>query len=189
MVWGEMVSANYFDVVGARLAAGRGFLPEEGGEGARPVAVLGYGLWQRRFGGQPGVVGSVIRLNGREFTVVGIAPEGFVGTRLFSFAPEVFVPLGLHAAVRPETAGWLDDRGVGWLNVIGRLRPGVSLDRAQAATAALAATLARDHPESNRGLGVRLYANRSPINPWILDPAVLRRMAAAAAARPCRWCC
>jgi predicted permease len=177
MVWGEMVTDNYFQVVGARLATGRGFLPEEGVEGARPAAVLGHGLWLRRFGGDPAVVGGTLRLNGREFTIVGVAPEGFVGTRLFSFAPEIFVPLGQHERLRPETAGWLDDPATSWLGVVGRLKPGVTLERAQAAASALATAQAREDSQ-RQGLGVRLYANRTLINPWILDPAVLQRMAA-----------
>ncbi len=177
MVWGELVSANYFSVVGARPTAGRGFLPEEDREGGRPVAVLGHGLWKRRFGGDPAVVGRTIQLNGREFTVVGVAPVGYVGTRLFAFAPEVLVPLGQHRSVRPESAGWLEDRGVQWLHVLGRLEPGVTLDRAQAAVSSVAAVLARDHPASDRAQGARLYANRSPINPWVLEPTTLRRMA------------
>jgi predicted permease len=177
MVWGEMVTDNYFQVVGARLATGRGFLPEEGVEGARPAAVLGHGLWLRRFGGDPAVVGGTLRLNGREFTIVGVAPEGFVGTRLFSFAPEIFVPLGQHERLRPETAGWLDDPATSWLSVVGRLKPGVTLERAQAAASALATAQAREDSQ-RQGLGVRLYANRTLINPWILDPAVLQRMAA-----------
>jgi predicted permease len=177
MVWGEMVTDNYFQVVGARLATGRGFLPEEGVEGARPAAVLGHGLWLRRFGGDPAVVGGTLRLNGREFTIVGVAPEGFVGTRLFSFAPEIFVPLGQHERLRPETAGWLDDPATSWLSVVGRLKPGVTLERAQAAASALATAQAREDSQ-RQGLGVRFYANRTLINPWILDPAVLQRMAA-----------
>jgi predicted permease len=100
-----------------------------------------------------------------------------VGTRLFSFAPEIFVPLGQHERLRPETAGWLDDPATSWLSVVGRLKPGVTLERAQAAASALATAQAREDSQ-RQGLGVRLYANRTLINPWILDPAVLQRMAA-----------
>jgi len=80
-VWAGIVTANYFDVLGVRPLLGRGFLPEEEtGEGAHPVAVLGYGLWQRRFAGEAGVIGRTITINKAGYTVVGVAPRGLAGS-------------------------------------------------------------------------------------------------------------
>src|SRR4051794_36431479 len=78
--WGQLVTANYFDVLRVRLPLGRGFLPaEDTGEGKHPVAVLSYRYWQKRFSGDPGVIGRVVRLNGQPFTIVGVTPQGFLG--------------------------------------------------------------------------------------------------------------
>jgi predicted permease len=107
-----------------------------------------------------------------------VTPRGFTGTRLFAFVPDLFVPLAAHAAIRPSTAGSLERRDDGWLLAVARLAPGVGLAEAQEAAGALARSLAVEHPDSNRGLGVRVLENRAPINPWVLEPATTRRMAA-----------
>jgi len=91
-VFGEIVTGNYFSVLGAKPAIGRGFLPDEDQKpGAKLVCVLGYGEWQKRFGGEPSIVGRTISLNGRQFTVVGVMPKGFKGTNAIG-APAVWVP-------------------------------------------------------------------------------------------------
>src|SRR5256885_298656 len=100
-VWGYLVSGNYFDVLGVRPMIGRGFLPEEDqAPGARPVAVMSYGCWQRRFAGDPGVVGRGVMLSGHTYTVVGVAPKGFVGTEV-AYAPELFVPMMMAHEIEP----------------------------------------------------------------------------------------
>src|SRR5438132_3100071 len=82
-VWGTVVSWNYFDVLGVPPALGRGFLPEEDQTpGSHPVVVLSYGCWQKRFGSDPSIVGRTISLNNVVFTVVGVAPKGFIGTEV-----------------------------------------------------------------------------------------------------------
>jgi putative ABC transport system permease protein len=152
---GLAVSANYFEVL--RLAPAYGRLISRGDEAA-PVAVLGYGLWQRRFGGAPAVVGSSIALNGKRLTVVGIAPRSFVGTDL-AVRREVWVPLG---AYRDIAAGVLvpfsgkHDRGQEWLHVIGRLASGESAAGAQARFDVAAKSLGAAYRKTNSGRGVRV---------------------------------
>ena len=86
LIWGELVTGNYFTGLGVAPAAGRVLRPDDDrAEGAHPVAVLSHAFWQRRFGSNPGVVGTVVKLSGHDFTVVGVARKGFSGTRLVAF--------------------------------------------------------------------------------------------------------
>jgi predicted permease len=154
---GAMVSGNYFSTLGVRPAVGRTFLPEEDlVPGARPVVVVSHALWRRRFGGDPGLVGRAIQLNHRAFTVVGVAQPGFNGTSIL--APAGFwVPLMMHDEVLPQLQRAVFElRKAPLLGVLGRLRPGVSPARAEAAMQALAAALARDYPDDNRHLSLAL---------------------------------
>jgi putative ABC transport system permease protein len=122
---GKVVSGNYFSTLGVKMSQGRAFLPEEDRTpNANSVAVIGYGLWQRRFGGDPALVGKTITLNGHGFTVVGVAPPQFQGAEL-GMAPDVLVPMMMQSRAMPGN-NWLDGRGIGWLRVLGRLKPGVS---------------------------------------------------------------
>jgi predicted permease len=154
-VWGYLVSGNYFDVLGVRPALGRGFLPEEDKTpGSHPVAVLGYGCWQKRFGSDPSVVGRTVLLNGRQFTVVGVAPKGFIGTEV-AYAPELFVPMMMAYEVEPGSE-WLDARTSDNIFAVGRLKDGVTTGQAEAALQAITLELAKEHPADNEGRGVRL---------------------------------
>ena len=160
---GTIVSGNYFDVLGVKPALGRAFLPEEDSTPlTHPVAVIGYGLWQRTFGGDPGIVNRDITLNGQLFRVVGVAPEKF-GTLTRAAENDVWIPLAMQQVVRPPSAGLrralgsadlLDARGPTWLNVIGRLKPGVApgpaLEQARADAAVVAKRLEVAYPGSNR---------------------------------------
>lgn len=148
------VSSNYFETLGLRPALGR--LLSRGDENA-PVAVLGYGLWQRRFGGKP-VIGSTVVLNGKPVTVVGVAPQGFWGTDLET-RHELWLPLGVYSQIaagvlRPFSGQ--HDRKQEWLHVVGRLAPGVSPARAEQAFALAAGRLAAAYPADNEGLGARV---------------------------------
>ena len=97
--FGQIVSGNYFDVLGARFAAGRGFIPEEDRQlGAHPVTVLSYGLWQRRYGGDRELIGKPIIVNGRDLTVIGVAAEGFRGTFPVG-GPDLWIPLAMYREV------------------------------------------------------------------------------------------
>ncbi len=158
-VWGELVSGNYFAVLGVKPLRGRFFSPEERGDkpGAYPVVVISERLWRSRFRSDPGVVGRTVRVNGCRLTVVGIAPRTFFGiTRGLGF--EMWAPAMMAPQLGLRSASDLDSRRFRSYQGIGRLRPGVSVGRAQAEAAALAAQLARENPKTNEGVGAGLYA-------------------------------
>lgn len=142
-VWGMLVSGNYFDVVGVRPLLGRGFLPDEESNAA-PVAVIGYGLWQRKFSGDSSVVGRPMKLNGQYVTIVGVAPPRFGGTAVgLNF--DLWTPVTLAPILTGRN--WLGDRGSQWLDVIGRLRPGVTIEQARADLNDVAARAAETSPD------------------------------------------
>jgi predicted permease len=131
-VTSELVSGNYFDVLGVRPAAGRLITPEDDRvPGAGTVAVLSYDYWQTRFGGKPDIVGQTVRVNNYPLTIVGVAQAGFHGVDL-GYNPQVMVPVTMK---RQMTPGWdaLEDRRTRWLQVFGRLKPQVAPEQAKAA--------------------------------------------------------
>ncbi len=131
LVRGELVTGNYFEVLGVQPAVGRPFGPDDDRTpGAHPVAILGHGYWQRRFGGDPLILNRTIGVNGHPMTVVGVAPAGFHGLGLDG-AAEVFVPMTMKALMTP-TWDDLDNRRSRWLNVFARLAPGVTPEAAEA---------------------------------------------------------
>lgn len=155
-VFGELVSGNYFDVLGVVPATGRGFLPEDDrpSEG-RPVAVISYRTWKRHFASAAEVVGKDIRINGHLFTVVGVAPKAFTGLTLDRQA-DLWVPLSMASRARPDVAGWLSEPQNLWLSVVGRLQEGTTLEQAESHLAVLVKQLERDSPASSRGRRVTL---------------------------------
>jgi len=151
--WAELVSANYFDVLEVKPALGRTFLAEEGRdqEGAAPVAVIGYRMWQTRYGGDPKVLGKTIRLNRHSLTIVGVAPRGFHGT-LAGVLFDVWVPVTMAPAMGTGD-GTLHYRATrDETSTIVRLKPGVSIEQARAEVAALGRRLAEFYPGTNRGV-------------------------------------
>jgi predicted permease len=133
LVLGEVVSANYFDALGVHPAAGRMFLPEEDrAPGAHPVAVLSHDLWRSRLGGALDAVGRTVALNGHRFTVIGVAPPG-VGQAVIPGATGVWIPAMMLEQVAPGARGSLQERRSEQWGAIGRLKPGVTLQQAQAA--------------------------------------------------------
>jgi putative ABC transport system permease protein len=136
-VIGQIVSGNYFSVLGVRTALGRSFLPEEDRTpGTHPVVVISDGLWRRRFGADPAVIGRTISLNACNYTVVGVAPAEFAGT-LRGTVNDVYVPTMMQVQAQPGRNSKLNDRGSGWLRLIGRVNPGVGREQAQAALSIL----------------------------------------------------
>ena len=154
-IWGYLVSGNYFDVLGVQPFLGRYFTPEEDRTpGAYPLAVISYGCWQKRFASDRGIVGRALSLNGRTFTVIGVAPQGFNGTEV-AYGPEIFVPMAMAHEVEPGS-NWLESRDSDNLFVVGRLKPGVTTAQAEKALAAITFQLAKEYPHENEGRGVRL---------------------------------
>ncbi len=151
-VWALMVSGNYFDVLGVGPEIGRVFQGAERGDAfdAAPVAVLSDSLWRRRFAADPRIVGRPIVLNRQRYTVIGVAPPGFAGT-ITGLHFDLYVPLTMQ---RTLTGGsqWLESRSSRPLYLFARLKHGVTLEQARAAAAAVGAALAREYPDTNRGL-------------------------------------
>ena len=138
-VWGQLATANYLQVAGVQPLLGRFFLPEEDEvEGRNPVLMLGYGLWQRRFAGDPGIVGRNVLLNGRQYTVVGVAPAGFTGT-VKAIASEFWAPVSMYGHLMPDLASehLKDKRTAQWIMIDARLKNGVSREQAVAALGVL----------------------------------------------------
>jgi predicted permease len=146
VIWGELVTGNYFDVLHVRPAVGRAFLPEEDqSPGARPVVVLSHSLWQRRFNADPAMVGTTVTLNGLAYTVVGIAPKEFVGTK-FALSMDFWVPMMMQAEIMRGDTNRLNVRGDHWFSAMGRLKPGVTTEQAEAEMTALAGRLEQAYP-------------------------------------------
>ena len=122
---GEFVTGNYFDVFGIPAFMGRTITPSDDQPSAPPVAMLSYRAWQQQYGSDPSVVGSTFIFDGHPITVVGISPPGFFGETLRSDPPEIWVPLQQEPLFRGQSS--LLNRFPAWLRVIGRLRPGASV--------------------------------------------------------------
>ena len=152
----EMVSPSYFPMLGARAMHGRTFLPEEdGAPDAAPVAVISDRLWRDRFGASPAVLGRTITLNDRPLTVVGIMSPGFTG---LSFDTEVWFPSAMASLMNGASA--VNERGVRWLMVVGRLADGRTIADVQRDLDGVAARLSEAYPATNTGRGVRVMSMR-----------------------------
>ena len=156
-VWGELVSGNYFAVLGVLPVAGRVFSPAEYGDaqGGYPVAVIGAGLWKRKFNSDPNVVGSLIRVNRQPLTVIGVAPEQFRGS-MPGLAFEIWIPAMMAPQLKAMPDWMLRDRQTRNFLAIARLRPGVSLERARDEVASLARQMALANPDTSRGMSATL---------------------------------
>lgn len=161
-VQGLTVSPAYFPLLGVKAALGRTFVPEEEQPGHEKVVVLSHGLWQRRFGSDPNVVGQQITIEGDSYTVVGVLPADFHTFRVLNRELEIYVPLALDRTqlVRSNKAAEekTDTRGdaAQIMFVYARLKPGVSLEQAQAAMNTIYTGLEQRYANTNGGLGVRL---------------------------------
>jgi predicted permease len=151
-MFAELVTSNYFSTLELTPVKGRFFLPEEDAEpGTHAVAVMNYGTWQSRFGGSENIVGEMVRLNGIVFTVVGVAPRGFIGVNAI-FGPDLWIPSAMAERFLPnEMQNALSDRGKAIFQGVGRLRQGVTEAQAQANMATIAAALAREFPATDEG--------------------------------------
>src|SRR5499426_3763870 len=148
-VIGQIVTGNYFTVLGVRPALGRFFLPEEDRTpNTHPVIVISHGLWRRSFGADPAVIGKTLSLNAYRYTVVGVAPSEFTGTTRGT-VNDVYVPIMMQARVGARRDGMLDNPNAGWLTLLGRLKPNVSRQQAQSALSTPVDDAAKTFPGKN----------------------------------------
>jgi macrolide transport system ATP-binding/permease protein len=149
-LWGYEVTGNYFETLGVGAAVGRVITTDDDvTPGAHPVTVLSYKYWQSRFGGDPEILDKNIIVNGRSFTVIGVAPRGFYGTEIIS-APEFWFPMAMQAQIEIGYE-WLNERDTENISLQGRLKPGVSRAQAQAAINSIALQLEGEYPDINQG--------------------------------------
>jgi predicted permease len=178
LAWGELVSANYFEVMGVRPVLGRVFTRAEAGDalGAYPVAVISAGFWKSYFRSDPAIVGKTIRVNRRPLTIVGVAPVEFRGTSPV-MQHDLWVPvtMGVVLGSLPETAfRERDSRGM--LEAICRRRPGITNKQAGAEVMTLSAALAAANPKTNRGIGATVlptWQAHNGINEYLRAPLII----------------
>ena len=187
-----LVTGNFFGVLGLKAQHGRLLAPtDEAAPGASPVAVLADAYWRRAFAADPAAVGRSIRLNGHPFTIVGVAPPDFLGVSLDSL-PNVWLPISMVEQAEPEWGKELPDRGFSWLDMVGRLKPGVSIREAQSELDVLTAAREKGQPEDRRDPWARVLSLRDSIVypdeaprtnriSWILGGIVLLVLAIACA--------
>ena len=154
-IWGYEVSGNYFDVLNVKAIQGRTFLPEEDKTKlSHPVIVVSYDCWQRRFGGDAGLVGKDVLINNHQFKVIGIAPEGFKGTE-FVYSPDMWLTVSMMEWPEPG-ADYIDNRNVKNFFAIGRLKSGLNARQAEASLNLLSQQLAKEYPDSNEGQTIKV---------------------------------
>ncbi len=145
--FGQIVTGNYFQMLGTRPVLGRGFLPDEDvTPGAKAVVVISHALWRRAYAGDPDVVGRTLRLNGTTFSIVGVAPAGFSGM-LRGVATDVWVPIMMNQAVGGSAGSFTNRGDRGWL-ITARLKPGATTELARSRFSVIARQLREDYPES-----------------------------------------
>src|SRR5262249_36527972 len=155
--FGRVVSGNYFAVMGAEMALGRGFAPEENQTpGTHPVLALSHDCWERRFHSDPNIIGKTVRVAGAPFTIIGVTAQGFIGTD--PDTPQFYVPLMMRDQVVDgwHSREWLTERKAAVFGLIGRLKPGVTLAQAQAELNVIAEQVARANPDAQRTVAISL---------------------------------
>jgi len=174
---GEVVSANYFAVLGVKPFLGRLFLPEEDRDapGAFPIVVISHRLWATQFGADPGIVGRAVRINGHLLTVVGVTAPDFRGS-FGGAAFDVWVPLSMILEMGALNTWAAADWNARFLDVIVRLKPGVTIEQAREEARVIAARIAADHPETHKGIGawmVPLWRATYGLQATLRDPLYL----------------
>ena len=148
-IYGALVSANYFSVLGVRPALGRLLLSSPATESTgQNEVVLNYDLWRSRFGADPSIIGRTVQINLHPYTIVGVAPKGFQGCKT-GLRADVWIPLAMERQV--WGSNWLEDRGISWLNVLGKLRPGVDRRQAEIELNLLMERIADQYADSHQG--------------------------------------
>ncbi|HEV7474997.1 MAG TPA: ABC transporter permease [Pyrinomonadaceae bacterium] len=171
-IYGTLASGDYFSVLGVNAARGRTFtMSEDSAEGASPVVVISHSLWQRRFGGAANVIGQQISLNNNQFTIIGVAPQSFSGL-VRGLSTDLWLPLSMHAqAVPDDPADILSRRTLIWLEVAGRLKPGVDVAQASASIELLGQQIARANaqPGAQPSSEKLIFANGSKGATWLVE--------------------
>lgn len=194
-VRGEVVTPNYFDVLGARASLGRTFRStDDGAQGANPVAILSDNLWRNRFDADPAIVGKTVVINGNPFAVVGVMPAGFGGVEMADDAPQgLWVPMSMLGVAEPGTEKYLTRRTSGWFRAFARLAPGATLAKANGELAVLAGRIGKREPALGR-FGISSFpltggldpSNREEVGPVVslltIVPALVLLVACANAA-------
>jgi predicted permease len=175
LVNAQFVTPNYFDVLGIKAAIGHTFdVTKTSDQSPQPAVILSYGTWRRKFASDSAILGKTIQVNGTLLTVIGVAPDGFEGlTR--GIAAGMWIPMTMDTLLHHGNP--LDARGAYWLFSVGRLKPGVSIQQAQAEFQIIAARLAKAYPETNAGRTVKLLPSSQvkifPAVDKVLDTASL----------------
>lgn len=155
-IWGHLVTPSYFSTLGVHPVLGRFFEQEQEQPGRAPVIVVSYRFWQQHLGSDPSAVGRTLRINGQSCTVIGVGPKDFLGACPGYFAADVWMPVSVPARLAPELAdNALEQRDLTMFQVVGRLRPGITADRAEAALDAVARQMERDYGGADRERGGR----------------------------------
>lgn len=161
----QIVSGNFFDVLGVKPVMGRAFQPDEDKvPGASPVAVISYGLWTRKFAATPDILGKSIHLTEHRFTIIGVAPDGFRGPNAL-VSSEIWVPMTMYEQVFPMVPQVKSRRAL-LFTLIGRLKPGIGREQAEAGLKTTAAQLALRYPQENEGRTVTLL----PLSEGVINP-------------------
>jgi predicted permease len=180
-IFSQLVTKDYFETLGLTPALGRFFRPaEDRSPGSAAVAVLSHSAWQGRFGGMPDVIGRKLQINDAVFTVIGVAPPGFIGISAV-FGPDVWLPATMADQVLPdEMRGALEDRTKPLFYGVGRLKPGVTRGQAEANLRAVAVALEREYPDANEGhtasllpISDELFSNLGGARSMVFVSAVL----------------
>jgi len=155
----SLVTTNFFDVLGVKAYRGRTFIADGDKKiGGNPEVVLSYSMWARQFGADDKVIGQTITLNGTPYTIVGITPPGFKGIVSLGRPDILWIPMTMRDYVLTGQVKALENhRRFRWTNIVGRLKPQVSVSEAQAAMKTIAAGLEKEYPRENKGRTVELY--------------------------------
>ena len=182
LAMGEIVTGNYFRVLGVRAALGRTILPEADAPGAPRVAMVSDRYWKRELGGSPNLEGRALRIRGTPYTIVGVAPASFTGM-VPILAPELWIPVsasleaepvGLHDVIpSPSGTTRLERRGDRWMFMRGRLKPGKTIDEARANLELLVSRLGEQYPATNKGRHVLVKATSDVHFHPAADPTVI----------------